>query len=290
MPNTLVTPPQEDLDYVAGFYAHLPAELKNAGYKAEENGMLADKHLYYGNYLDPKSVNYFSKMVLPPIARAISYLGIRSETPKVILDAGCGGGMQSLIFASLGAKVVGLDLREDSIALCKQRKRYYEQLLGRPLDIEFTAIDFTQADRLGMKTRFDGAFSMSAFSYMKPMETTVAIMSSMLRAQGKVFLFERNAQHFADKYKYSQPVAAPDAVRQAFAMHGFKADLNTGTCAIPKEIWARKELNWALAPVNAALSRSLLLSTNYVLGLKRLETWTAQPAGAVPKIVESTAA
>ena len=46
---------------------------------------------------------------------------------KVILDAGCGSGYKSLILAEAnpGAKIVGIDLSEESVKLARQRLQYY---------------------------------------------------------------------------------------------------------------------------------------------------------------------
>src|SRR4028118_1938796 len=46
---------------------------------------------------------------------------------KVILDAGCGSGYKSLILAEAnpGAKIVGVDISEESIKLARQRLQYY---------------------------------------------------------------------------------------------------------------------------------------------------------------------
>ena len=56
---------------------------------------------------------------------------------QYIFDLGCGLGMQSIIFASLGAKVAALDMNEEAILLCKKRKAYYENKLNVDLDISF---------------------------------------------------------------------------------------------------------------------------------------------------------
>ncbi|HLO51056.1 MAG TPA: class I SAM-dependent methyltransferase, partial [Kamptonema sp.] len=46
---------------------------------------------------------------------------------KVILDAGCGSGYKSLILAeaNLGAKIVGVDISEESVKLARQRLQYH---------------------------------------------------------------------------------------------------------------------------------------------------------------------
>ncbi|MEG3836764.1 class I SAM-dependent methyltransferase [Microcoleus sp. Z1_C3] len=59
---------------------------------------------------------------------------------KVILDAGCGSGYKSLILAEAnpGAKIVGIDLSEESVKLARQRLQYhgFENIEFHTLSIE----------------------------------------------------------------------------------------------------------------------------------------------------------
>jgi SAM-dependent methyltransferase len=56
-----------------------------------------------------------------------------------VLDAGCAYGSESLLFAALGARTLAVDLSAPALAIAAKRKRYYEALLCRPLDIRFEA-------------------------------------------------------------------------------------------------------------------------------------------------------
>jgi len=67
---------------------------------------------------------------------------------KVILDAGCGSGYKSLILAEAnpGAKIVGVDISEESIKLARQRLQYY----GFE-DTEFHVMSLEELPRLGLE-------------------------------------------------------------------------------------------------------------------------------------------
>lgn len=67
---------------------------------------------------------------------------------SVILDAGCGSGFKSLVLAEAnpGAKIVGIDLSEESIRLAKQRLQYY----GFE-NAEFYAVSIEEMPKLGME-------------------------------------------------------------------------------------------------------------------------------------------
>ena len=67
---------------------------------------------------------------------------------KVILDAGCGSGYKSLILAEAnpGAKIVGVDISEESIKLARQRLQYY----GFE-DTEFHVLSIEDLPQLGLE-------------------------------------------------------------------------------------------------------------------------------------------
>jgi 2-polyprenyl-3-methyl-5-hydroxy-6-metoxy-1,4-benzoquinol methylase len=63
-----------------------------------------------------------------------------SPTGKVILDAGCGSGYKSLILAEAnpGAKIIGVDLSEESVKLARERLKYhgFEDAIFHAITIE----------------------------------------------------------------------------------------------------------------------------------------------------------
>jgi 2-polyprenyl-3-methyl-5-hydroxy-6-metoxy-1,4-benzoquinol methylase len=70
---------------------------------------------------------------------------------KVILDAGCGSGYKSLILAEAnpGAKIVGIDLSEESVKLARQRLEYHG--FG---NAEFHALSIEDLPSLGLEFDF----------------------------------------------------------------------------------------------------------------------------------------
>ena len=65
---------------------------------------------------------------------------LRHEAPRV-LDAGCGYGSESFLFAALGGRLLGVDLSPEKVAIAHKRKAYWEELFDRPLDIEWESAD-----------------------------------------------------------------------------------------------------------------------------------------------------
>ena len=62
-----------------------------------------------------------------------------------VLDAGCGTGENSLLAASLGLPVIGVDVSETALAMARGKAR------GRGLQVEFTIVDAFHLEDLGRK-------------------------------------------------------------------------------------------------------------------------------------------
>ena len=255
---------------VRAFYSALIDEIAHGGYDDNERSLLHHPEDYYGRYLDQRSRDYVNWTVMPHIADAIRYFDLEARPRQRIFDLGCGLGMQSLIFASMGATVVGVDVREESVELCRKRKAYHEQRLGRALDVEFHHTDFGRADLDAFGGSFDALFSMSALSYVKPLDATARRASNLLKDDARIFLYEQNGAFALDGLKRTEPIPKPHEIIAAFEREGFVTDFLLGAGSIPWNLWRLPALNEALlAPANDLLRKQLRLSFKYVLGMKR---------------------
>ena len=78
----------------------------------------------------------------------LRYQKVIDTEGKVILDAGCGSGWKSLILAEAnpGAKIVGIDISEESVKLAQQRLKFHG------FDhVEFHAISIYDLPSLGLE-------------------------------------------------------------------------------------------------------------------------------------------
>lgn len=261
-------PSSANIETIHNFYTLLLNEVEQAGYNEQEKALLANRRSYYGRYLHPPLRPYFVETVIPHIAHVIPFL-VTGQSQPYIFDLGCGLGMQSIIFASLGARVVGMDVRGESIALCHKRKAYYEKQLNRELEIQFIHRDFLSSDPAEFDTRFDSLFSMAAFSCIRPLEQTAKLVSAILKQDAKIYLYEKNSDHLLNKVR-SSPEPSPQSTVKAFEEEGFIRRFLYGACALPSPFWQFPSLNQSLVhPVNRMLKKSLPLSFNYVLGMQR---------------------
>jgi SAM-dependent methyltransferase len=77
----------------------------------------------------------------PAIARLVS----QSKFTGAVLDAGCGTGENSLLVASLGVPVIGIDVAETALTMARQKAR------ERGIQVEFEVADAFHLDCLGCK-------------------------------------------------------------------------------------------------------------------------------------------
>jgi len=251
-------------------YALLPKEVNDAGYDDRELALIRDPILYYGRYLDPATRGYTLHNAVDNLSVALAYLS-SSTSSKRLLDLGCGLGMQSMLFAADGWDVLGLDYSPESIALCRKRKRYYESQLRRQLNLEFVAADFRTTDLSSFATQFDAVFSMSAFAQIQPLENTVDKISTLLGDDGRVFIWEENPAHFySDILRFRRrSVSRPQIVREELGRHGFKTELLSGGCAVPRQLWRPAAALNFIAAIDNVLKKNLALSFTYLLGASR---------------------
>jgi len=260
--------PAPPAQVVATFYSMLVDEVSDAGYSEDERALMSDNVAYYGRFLRPETRPYALSAVVRNISRAVTYFGIPTERRLRILDLGCGLGMNSVVLASYGADVVGVDVDPRCTALAQKRVQYFEGRLGRPLHIGFVTADFRDYD--AGPEGFDAVFSMSAFSHMLPMPETVAHIASLLRRHGRVFIWDKNPSYLGRRWSaYGALQATPEQVRGAFRRHGIVADELTGGVAVPHQLWRGGIADRLCSTVERLLVHSIWLSFSYVLAAKR---------------------
>ncbi|MGA9597592.1 MAG: class I SAM-dependent methyltransferase [Acidimicrobiia bacterium] len=100
----------------------------------------------------------------------------------VVLDAGCGTGENALHVASLGLKVLGVDVAGTALAIARQKA------VDRGIDAEFAAADALGLERLGR--RFDTVLDCGLFHTFDGDERPqyVASLAAVTEHGGKLFV------------------------------------------------------------------------------------------------------
>jgi SAM-dependent methyltransferase len=96
---------------------------------------------------------------------AKALLGVCAR-PRIV-DLGCGFGTQSLFLSAMGAEVIALDMDVLALSILAKRKTYYENALGRRLDIQIHNVNTLEFDFEDIAP-IHGVWSMFAFNMMKP--------------------------------------------------------------------------------------------------------------------------
>lgn len=117
----------------------------------------------------------------------------RNGSPQLkILDIGSGLGTQSLLFGFLGHSVVSIDLRTKRHQVAVRRKRFYEQELGRTLDIDFRLMNIFHLDALD---GYDLIWISNAISHIHPVEGLLQHCYRLLRNRGEVVIVDLNGMN-----------------------------------------------------------------------------------------------
>jgi len=109
-----------------------------------------------------------------------------------VLDAGCGTGENALHIASLGLKVLGVDVAETALAIAREkaaeRRIANRQINDHGIEVEFAAADAFQLERLGR--RFETVLDCGLFHAFDGDERTqyVASLASVTEHDGTLYV------------------------------------------------------------------------------------------------------
>jgi SAM-dependent methyltransferase len=134
------------------------------------------------------------------VARLVSACGFTGA----VLDAGCGTGENTLHIASLGLKVLGVDVAETALAIAREKAR------DRGIEVEFIAADAFQLPRLGrtFKTVLDcGLFH--TFDDDDERTRYVASLASVTERGGTLYVL-----CFSPPHRDSGPDIGPHPIRE----------------------------------------------------------------------------
>ncbi len=110
--------------------------------------------------------------------------------PGLVVDAGCGFGSESFLLASLGARVLGVDLSADQIEVARKRIPFFEKAFGRELDVTFETADLDtwKPGESGVTL----TWIASVLAAMKDQDGFMARMHAATRPGGEIMVTDMN--------------------------------------------------------------------------------------------------
>ncbi len=144
----------------------------------------------------------------------------RRDRPRV-MDAGSGFGTYSMLYAAVGADVVGADLRPDRLSAAERRAKFYRESTGRPLEVRYTRADLTR----DWERDVDLVWVYNALSHIDPLDGFLQAVRDHLRPGGVLVVGDINGAHPEHIARLSrlrdevhQEYVAPDGQRHAYAV------------------------------------------------------------------------
>ena len=121
------------------------------------------------------------------------FAGFHLWAGKRVLEIGCGIGSDAEEFAKHGADYVGIDLSDQSIALCRRRFEVLE------LEGEFYNIDVTDAEALKTLGQFDLVYSYGVIHHFPGIDKIIDNVREVVRPGGefRYMVYAKNSWKYA---------------------------------------------------------------------------------------------
>ncbi len=223
-------------------------EAMNRWYANISNEMADDfltpaEKTYMGNYYHEAGLlqwwrlPFFRRHFVESFTDAARYL-LGASVEGTIVDLGCGTGTQSLVFAMRGAKVVGLDMDTVGLGIFRKRQAYYEQKMGRPLDIEIregNVFDMNFADLGPIK----GVYSMFAFNMMQPSGDLLDRITRSMKPGSRLVVLDGNSRSLLARYwpGRRRHVWSPGEFASELKARSIEVESQVGGVAIAPQLW-----------------------------------------------------
>lgn len=149
------------------------------------------RRTYHGLFLQngtPSALGVFGYACrLAPMISAIT----EAERAPRILDAGCGYGTESLLFAFLGGHVTAVELVPERVALARSRVCFFQDRASAPLSVRFVNANVVRY--LEGAGPFDIVWCMESISHIHPLETFLPLAYERLSPGGLLIVSDPNA-------------------------------------------------------------------------------------------------
>lgn len=144
----------------------------------------------------------------------------RRDHPRV-LDAGSGFGTYSMLYASMGAEVHGVDLRPDRLETAERRLAFHRDRTGNDLPVHYERADLTAE----WPRTYDLVWVYNALSHIEPLEAFLDAACRHLAPGGVLVVGDINGANPLHlkrltrvRGEVQQEYVAPDGRRHAYAV------------------------------------------------------------------------
>jgi SAM-dependent methyltransferase len=139
-----------------------------------------------------------------------------------VMDAGSGFGTYSMLYAAVGADVVGADLRPDRLAAAEKRLAFHQQQTSEALSVRYVRADLTRE----WDADYDLVWVYNALSHIDPLEAFLAQVRRHLLPGGVLVVGDINGAHPEHVARLQQlrgdavhqEYVAPDGERHHYAV------------------------------------------------------------------------
>ncbi|MFI5369995.1 MAG: class I SAM-dependent methyltransferase [Candidatus Eisenbacteria bacterium] len=139
----------------------------------------------------------------------------------VVLDAGSGFGTFAMLYASVGAEVLAVDLRPDRLSAAEKRLAFHRETTGESLAVTQLRADLTRP----WPRPVDLVWVYNAISHIDPLDPFIAQVREHLKPGGVLVVGDingANPRHLARlsqvRTEVHQEYVAPDGQRHAYAV------------------------------------------------------------------------
>ena len=221
---------------VQAWFANIAVEL-GEDFLVREQKQALDAYYRDAGLLRTAKSAYFRAHYGCSIAMALRHLfGAGTPRPR-ILDLGCGMGTQSLLFAMLGAEVVGVDLDGNALEILGARMAFYERECGRPLAIERFQADTFSFD-YWTHGLFDGIWSLFAFNMMQPSQIVLDRILPTAALGCRFAVMDGNRLHWGRRLRKKPiPSLAPPEFARELQSRGFRVTGQYSGVGLPPVAW-----------------------------------------------------
>ena len=176
-------------DYTSDFYDILRLEVVQ-GNSALTNEEQAQLQSHYHVMMNPGKNPIELVRIVYANRRYHPVKQLMTRDGQIVLDAGCGYGSESFLFASLGAKVFAVDFSEKQVEIAKKRQVYYEKRFGKKLNIHFAVSDLNKY--VPSNDQIDLTWFASVFAAIEDQERLLTVIYENTKPEGQIMITDMN--------------------------------------------------------------------------------------------------